>query len=137
MKIWNAYASEHSMKLVMIGRFKEVRDAEEAKRLIERLTEQVSAEVESYSQDASPEDDYFSKPMRELLRAANIYSLRPRELEQLAYEFHLEVSGSEVVVRTDEVDVSALLKLLLDKGARVEVYSAHDYPDTEDARDDE
>ena len=41
MKIWNAFGTEHSMNLVMIGRFKEVRNAEEAKRLIDRLTEQV------------------------------------------------------------------------------------------------
>ncbi|EUA59807.1 hypothetical protein I550_2955 [Mycobacterium intracellulare 1956] len=34
------------------------------------------------------------------------------------------------MITTDESDVQALLKVLLDGGARVEVYSAHDYPDT-------
>jgi hypothetical protein len=42
--------------------------------------------------------------------------------------------GSSIVVTTDETDVQALLKVLLDKGARIEVYSAHDYPGTGHSR---
>jgi hypothetical protein len=68
--------------------------------------------------------------MLTLLRAADLYSLGPSELEQFSYDATVKVKGSEVIVKTDEVDVSAFLKVLLDKGARIEVYSAHEYPDT-------
>ena len=44
-------------------------------------------------------------------------------------KFDLKAKRDEVIIMTDEVDVSALLKLLLDRGAKVEVYSAHDYPE--------
>src|SRR6266481_7179904 len=47
MKIWYGYGSEHSMRLVMIGHFREVTDAERAKEAIDRLTAQVSADVDS------------------------------------------------------------------------------------------
>jgi len=42
MKIWRGYGSEHSSNLVMIGRFKTVGDAEAAKRIIDRLAEQIT-----------------------------------------------------------------------------------------------
>jgi hypothetical protein len=37
--------------------------------------------------------------------------------------------GDKIILRTDESDVSAFLKVLLDRSARVEVFSAHDYPE--------
>jgi len=134
MKVWTGYGSEHSRNLVMIGHFREARDAEKAKELIDRLTEQVLAEPDVYRSDASLEEHRFSEAVLELLRASNLYSLGPAELEQFSYDASARVEGSDVVVTTDEVEVSAFLKLLLDKGARVEVYSAHDYPDTEYGR---
>jgi Family of unknown function (DUF6375) len=130
MKVWTSYGSEHSRNLVMIGHFREARDAEKAKELIDRLTEQVIAEPDVYRSDASPQDHSFSEAMLELLKASNLYSLGPAELEQFSYDARARVEGSDVIVTTEEVEVSAFLKLLLDKGARVEVYSAHDYPDT-------
>lgn len=130
MKLWRGFGSEHSMNLVMIGRFKSARDAEKAKELIEHLIEQVSAEPDAYRHDAAPEGHRFTDSMLSLLRAADLYSLGASELEQFSYDATVKVKGSEVIVKTDEVDVSAFLKVLLDKGARIEVYSAHEYPDT-------
>ena len=134
MKIWNAYASEHSMNLVMIGRFKAVRDAQEAKRIIDRLTDQVSAESGAYQPNSEAYGQRFSDEMLQVLRESHFYSAYPAELGQFELDVHVEVKGSQVVITTDEVDVSAYLKLLLDKGARVEIYSAHDYPDAENGR---
>jgi len=131
MKVWHEFGSEHSMKLVMIGRFKEARDAKEAKDLIDRLTEQVRVEQDAYRDDAGPQDRRFTAEMSELLRASNLFSLGPADLDQLTYDARVHAKGREVEVRTDEVEVSAFLKILLDKGARVEVYSAHRYPDRE------
>lgn len=130
MKIWSAYASEHSMNLVMIGRFEEVRDAEDVGGLLERLIDQVSSEPEAYAWDARPGDRRFSDEMLELLRASKLNTIGPPELEQFGYDVRVEVKGKEVVVTTDETDISAFLKTLIEKGGRIEIYSAHDYPDT-------
>jgi hypothetical protein len=134
MKVWYGFGSEHSSNLVMIGRFKEARDAEQAKEIIDRLIDQVSAEPDVYRWDAIPQERYYSNPMYELLSASKIYNVGPAELEQLTYDVNVIVQGSEVVVTTDEIEVSAFLKILIDKGARVEVYSAHDYPNTDHGR---
>jgi hypothetical protein len=130
MKAWNGYGSEHSMNLVMIGRFTEAHDAKEAVRLIERLTEQASAESTVEHADEEDKNPRFSEAMSKILNTSKIYSIGPAELEQFTYDVQVSVADSEVVITTDEVDVSAFLKLLLDKGARIEVYSAHTYPDT-------
>ena len=73
----------------------------------------------------------FSKEMSDLLKASDLYSIGPTDLEQLLYNARIRVESSNVVITTDEIEVSIFLKVMLDKGARVEVYSAHDYPGTE------
>lgn len=133
MKIWRGYGSEHSANLVMIGHFKEARDAEETKKLLEQLINQVKQNTHGGDIDQLPRDR-FTDTMLELLSKVNLYSLSPAELKQLLYDFEVTVDGNKVVITTDEVDVSVFLKVLIDKGARVEVYSAHDYPDTEYGR---
>lgn len=135
MKIWNGFGSEHSMNLVMVGRFKEARDADKAKKVIDQIMQQVQNEPEIDPGDTSVRRRRFSDEMMELFRAAELYSIGPAELEQFAYDTTVQAEGNEVVVRTDEVDVSAFLKILLDKGARVEVYSAHFYPDAKEKLD--
>lgn len=129
MKVWYSYGSEHSMNLVMIGSFKQVADAEQAKRLVDELAEQVRKEpMRSYEDD--PNEARFSKKMLDFLRNTNLYSIAPAELEQFHYDVHVEQNANTLVLTTDESEVSAFLKLLIEKGAKVEVYSAHDYPDT-------
>ena len=128
MKIWNAFGTEHSMNLVMIGRFKEVRSAEDAKRLIDRLTELVIDEGDAAPETGSAQGR-FSQTMREFLREEKVYDIAPAEFEQFRYDVSVDQREGEVFVRTDEVDISAFLKVLIDKGARVEIYSAHDYPE--------
>ena len=129
MKIWNAFGTEHSMNLVMIGRFKEVRNAEEAKRLIDRLTEQVIDEGDVAYEMGSAQRRY-SETMRNILKEEKIYDIAPAEFDQFRYDVSVDQREEEVSVRTDEVDISAFLKVLIDKGARVEIYSGHDYPET-------
>ena len=130
MKVWSAYGSEHSMNLVMIGHFTEAHDAKKAKELIDRLSEQVRKEPDAYRSDSAPEGRRFSDAMMEFMRKAEIYILGSSELEQFNYDVKVNLEGRDVVITTEEADVSAFLKILIDKGARVEVYSAHDHPDT-------
>jgi hypothetical protein len=78
--------------------------------------------------------DHFTDTMFDLLHRANFYSISPAELEQFAYDISVSVQDNRVVVTTEEIDVSAFLKVLIDSGARVEVFSTHDYPDQEYGR---
>jgi hypothetical protein len=68
--------------------------------------------------------------MLDLLMRLNIGSIGPQELEQFAYEVYVKVEGSDVVLTTEELDISAFLKVMFHHGARIEVYSAHDHPGT-------
>jgi hypothetical protein len=65
----------------------------------------------------------------EFFRKLNIYIITPDELHQFNSDVSYRLNGSRIVVTTDELEVSGFLKLMVDKGAKVEVYSAHDYPD--------
>ncbi|MBI3412120.1 MAG: hypothetical protein HY040_27630 [Planctomycetes bacterium] len=130
MKLWFGYGSEHSMNLVMIGRFEDARDAVRAKQLIDRVIEKVSEDVAAGLIDFDGSTERFSKEMTEFLQNEKVYNLAPAELEQFAYDVAVEVKGSTLVLRTDECDVSAFLKLLIDHRARVEVFSAHHHPET-------
>lgn len=135
MKIWNGYGSEHSMNLVLIGRFKRSSDAEKFEKDIGKLSAQVLKEDYCNIAFAEPKDQRFSDELLALLGSLNIHTLGPVELAQLGYEYHLEREGNRITVKTDEADVSVFLKLYIEAGARVEVFSAHHYPvDSEDSR---
>lgn len=134
MKIWQGYGSEHSANLVMIGKFKEVADATIAKQIIERLTEQVNADVDSKQLVIGDIRDRFTDEMLTLLNEVRVHSFSPLELEQFAYDVDVKLEENRIIITTDEIDISAFLKVLLDKGARVEVYSAHVYSDTDYGR---
>jgi hypothetical protein len=128
MKIWRSYGSEHSMNLVMIGSFKQVADADEAKMLIEGLAE-IARNEPMRSYDDDPHESRFSNEALEFFRTSKVHTIGPTELEQFNYDVHVELKGTSLVLTTDESDVSGFLKLLIEKGAKVEVYSAHDYPE--------
>ncbi len=133
MKIWKGYGSEHSANLVMIGHFRDARNAEEVRRLFKQLVDQASNDADEIQNNTVPQKR-FPEWTLELLHKTKLYSLTPEELEQLLYDVRVDVDGNKVVITTDELDVSVFLKVLIEKGARVEVYSAHDYPDTEYGR---
>ena len=133
MKAWLGYGSEHSANLVMIGKFENKEDARRTNDLLQQLIAQARSDEEAGLIDPQGETERFSEAMLKLLASANLYALGPSELQQLNYHFDATVNGSSIVIKTDEVDVSALLKVFIRKGARVEVYSAHDYPENQDA----
>jgi Family of unknown function (DUF6375) len=124
MKIWYGYGSEHSMNLVMIGRFKSAADAGKTKEIIDQLTEKLSDKIEVGSTQ-----DRFGEGVLDLLKEANIYSLRPLELEHFLYDTSTRLEGDKIILTTDESEISAFIKLMIDQGAKIEIFSAHDYPD--------
>ncbi|MDX2199626.1 MAG: DUF6375 family protein [Phycisphaerae bacterium] len=123
MKLWRQYASEHSMDLHMIGKFNEIHDAHAAKRAIDELTQQVGAESERYSAGLPPHKQTFSEAMHALLAKYNLFSIHPTELGQFELDVTTSAVGKELRLHTDEIDVSAFLKLLLEFGAQVYVTS--------------
>src|SRR5205809_920057 len=123
MKIWNSYGSEHSANLVMIGKFKDEASAEKVKAIIDEITDYLSTTGEDH-RDA----ERYSDGVMELLKKVNWYDVSPAELNQFYSDIHPVLKGNEIAIRTDEPDISAFLKLMVDHGARVEVYSAHVYP---------
>ena len=129
MKIWTGFGSEHSANLVMIGRFEEAGKAKQVKEIIDRLSENAMEEDEMPRYDAAFRHRRYSEPMSKLLNEFQIYSIGSTELEQLQYDVSHEIEGNTIVFKTDEVDISAFMKILIDNGARIEIYSAHDYPD--------
>jgi hypothetical protein len=100
-----------------------------AKEIIEALTEQVSEDQSKGTLTLGSPTDRYGDEMLDLLVRLNI-SIGPQEVEQFAYEFSVKVDGNDLVLTTEELDISAFLKVMYLNGARVEVYSAHDYPDT-------
>jgi len=129
MKIWNSYGSEHSMNLVMIGQFKNSDDAKKTKELIDKFSGELRDKI-----DIGKASDRYPDNVRDLLRDTNCYILRPFELEHFLYDVSTELKGDKIILRTDESEVSAFFKLMIENGARVEIYSAHDYPEAEYGR---
>lgn len=129
MKIWTGYSSEHSMNLVLIGKFKQAKDAESIADVIKKLGEQASKDDAYAIAHAPPEDQRFSDGMMALIRQFQLYTLAPEELGQFNFEHSVEQDGDTIKISTDEADVSAFIKLFVESGARVEVYSAHHYPE--------
>ena len=130
MKIWFGYGTEQSMNLVMIGKFEENMEASQAFAAIQDIMDQTSADVEAGLLEVGDPPDRYTDAMMKLAKDLNFYSLRPGEFEQFVYDVAVDLKDDKIVITTDEADVSAFLKFLVDKGARVEVYSAHDHADT-------
>ena len=126
MKIWHGYGSEHSMNLVMIGHFKSTEDSTKTYRLIEQLTEGLIDKI-----DVGSQRDRFDEGVMDLLKETKCYNLSPIELEQFLYDFSTRLDKEKIIITTDESEVSAFLKLMIENGAKIEIYSAHDYPDPE------
>lgn len=134
MKIWYQHGSEHSANLVMIGHFQDASEAAKALEVIDALTRQVTADQDTGTMVIGSPSERFGEEMLNLLMRLNIGSIGPQEIEQFAYEVDAKVAGSDVILTTEELDISAFLKVMFLRGARIEVYSAHDHPDTGQGR---
>lgn len=117
------------MNLVMIGHFKSPEDAEKTQKLFEQLSEGLRDKI-----DIGTCRDRFGDDVLELLRETNCYSLSPSELEQFLFDIRTRVEGDKIILTTDESEVSSFFKLMIEKGAKVEIFSAHDHPDAKYGR---
>lgn len=134
MKIWYQHGSEHSANLVMIGKFRNATEATKAKEIIDAITQQVDRDERAGTLIIGSPSERYGREMLDLLARLDVASIGPRELEQFAYDVKVKVENTEVIVTTDEFDISAFLKVMFLLGARIEVYSAHDHPGTSHGR---
>lgn len=124
MKIWNSFGSEHSENLMLIGTFTDATKAEEAKEIINELSDYACENFDHFDSMAStrlPED------VMEALRKHSLYSISTAEFFQLAYDHNVDVDSGTLVIRTDEIDVSVFMKLVIRLGGKIEIYSNHDH----------
>lgn len=127
MKIWTSHGSEHSYSLVLIGHFVDAAGAKRAEEKFERLTTAAVSELPEQGWEAP--DPRFSEEMRALLNEMKLYDLGPTDIENFGYDHRIKVDGSKLELTTDEGEIQGFLKLLVNEGARVEIYSSHDWTD--------
>ncbi len=125
MRIWNSFGSEHSMDLVMVGKFETVAEAEDAIARMEAL--KVLADAEWSDDSWQSKDERMPESLREGLMGLKLYDMGRFDVDNYAYEPTIKRDGSNVRVWTEESDVQGFLKVLINLGARVEVFSRHDW----------
>ncbi|BCU77061.1 DUF6375 family protein [Luteolibacter sp. LG18] len=131
MKIWKAYGSEHSMNLVMVGHFKSEKDAEKTQKIFENLASELAGKV-----DIGSNNQYFGSEILDIVVKLGCGILSPSELEHFLYDVDTRVEGDRIVITTDETEVAGFFKVMIDNGAKVEIYSAHHYPGEPESQDD-
>ena len=127
MKIWQGYGSEHSYSMVLVGHFPNIEKARTAESLMNELAKAaeglVSAQEPTW-QDPSPRPD---ETFWAFLRDLGLYDLTLGEVEQFGYDHTLTRKENRIEISTDEGDIQGLLKTMVSSGARVEIYSRHDW----------
>lgn len=113
------------MDLVMIGMFETVVDAEEAIAKMEAL--KVLADAEWSDDSWQSKDERMPESLREGLMGLKLYDMGRFDVDNYAYEHTISRDGSIVRIWTEESDVQGFLKVLINLGARVEVFSRHDW----------
>lgn len=131
MKIWIGHGSEHSYSLVMIGHFVDETKARSAEQTFGRLRQAAESELPEIGWDA---DQRFTTGLHELLSELGVYDLNRSDVENFAYEHTIRRRGSDLRIHTDEGDVQGFLKVLIDAGARVEVFSEHHWAEDGEPR---
>lgn len=125
MKVWQGFGTEHSMNLKMIGYFTEPEEANEVKEALDRLIAAMEAEQTAGQLEIGEPLLEFSGDLLALMRDLDLHLLGLSEVEQFLYAVDIAVEGQKIVIETDEMDVMAFIKVLVEKGAKVEMYSAH------------
>ena len=128
MKIWLGFGSEHSANLVMIGRFVTPEDAAMAAGELEELSDLVMREFDYDRFDEDPMSVLLDGAIRNGLQRLGLYIFSAEDVETLGREHNLTRRGQDIEISTDEHDVGGFLKFMIHKGASIQVYSAHDYP---------
>jgi hypothetical protein len=124
IKIWTGYGSEHSTRTNIIGTFKTVEEAEKVESLFKQLQEKLGGVIE-FGDNRTRFDDRLMAILHEL----GTFMFSPQELEQFIDNYELDADAEQLHLKTDEENISAYIKLMVHHGAKLEIYSDHDYPE--------
>ncbi len=124
MKIWQGYGAEHSLNLIIVGEFKDAEKAENFEQLVSTISSFLCSDESNFEVDA----DRYGDDVLEFLGKQNLFCFSPQQLAQFMYDQRLERKGSKIIISSDD-DLNAFISLLIHEGAKVECFSAHDYPD--------
>ena len=113
--------SEYEPCSRIIARFKNTDDAKKTKQLIEKFSDMMAEKPYATR-------ERYNDAARKIMTEENCFILSPTELEHFIYDNNTQQKGAKVILTTDESEVSAFFKLLIRNGARVEIFSTHDYP---------
>ncbi|WP_369244368.1 DUF6375 family protein [Streptomyces sp. R41] len=134
MRIWNGYGSEHSMNLVLIGRFQTVTGAQAAEERMEAL--RALAEAAWSDDDWRGYDERMPRELADELVKLKLYDLGRSDVDIYALDHSVTREAETVRVWTEESDVQGFLKVLLHYGAKVEVFSRHEWDEDGSERSD-
>jgi hypothetical protein len=113
------------MDLILIGTFEGVSGAEAA---IERMKVlKTLAEAEWSDDDWRRRDERMPISLAEELAKLELYDMGRSDVDVYAMDHTVERKGATVRIWTEESDVQGFLKVLVHLGARVEVFSRHDW----------
>ncbi|MEV6761332.1 MULTISPECIES: DUF6375 family protein [Streptomyces] len=134
MRIWHSYGSEHSMDLVLIGTFETVSGAEAAMERMEAL--KTLAEAEWSDDDWLRADERMPRALADELGKLRLYDMGRSDVDIYALDHSVQRTGSTVRVWTEESEVQGFVKVLVNLGARVEVFSRHHWNEDGTPRSD-
>ncbi|MFF4757761.1 DUF6375 family protein [Streptomyces sp. NPDC001276] len=134
MRIWHSYGSEHSMDLVLVGTFETVSGAEAAMERMEAL--KTLAEAEWSDDDWRRADERMPRALADELGKLRLYDMGRSDVDIYALDHSVQRTGSTVRVWTEESEVQGFVKVLINLGARVEVFSRHHWNEDGTPRSD-
>ncbi len=114
MKIWQQFAGEHSANLRIIGEFKSEADATKAQELFDEL-----AALDS------KDHSYSSPALQAVVKKYNFMGLTEEDMRQANLCIYPEVRGKMIDAKTDETEIQLLVKIMLNYGAKIQIYSQH------------
>ena len=123
MKIWKSFSAEHSAKLRIIGEFKTTEDIAKTREIINDLTNEVMKQDVSRQTSAKCTDK-----ITDIIKKYNCYCLGNEDLMNFTHAHNISYIGKNIEINTDEINIQGLLKVMLSNGAKIEIYSNHDYP---------
>jgi hypothetical protein len=128
MKVWKGYGTEHSANLVIVGTFKTVNDATQASKIIMELTDIVRQDEEDGFIRAGNIPAKFSERIMSFVERTDFAMMNHEDPEALLYDFDITQDGNKISIHTEEQKYQIILNMMLSKGAKIEIFSAHDYP---------
>ena len=133
MKAWRGYGSDHSSNLVLIGEFKTEEDAQRVYELINTIAENANSDVAKGVFEYWTKNEQLSEETEKRLRDLKLFHLSPSDVSDFAFwNPSMKKSGKTLRFTSDDVEIGGFVKLMVAEGAKVQVYSAHVYPDDED-----